>query len=136
MRLCQCSRAADAGAALVALGQDDHLVAAGFLGVVHRHVGEGEDVGGVLGGGPERHRADAGGHAPGDPVEGRGVGGDPLDDESGHPRGVGLVAVGEQDGELVAAEPGDDVGAADRTTEQPGDGDEELVAGVVPEACR
>ena len=49
-----------AGAGVVLL-EDRALVAPGLLGVVHRHVGQRQDVGLVLPGGTEGHHADAGG---------------------------------------------------------------------------
>ena len=57
-----------------------------------------------------------------------------LHDGPADPLGAGLVAVGQQHGELVATEPGDDVGVAHGPAQDAADRDEELVAGVVAEA--
>ena len=68
-----------------------------------------------------------------DAVQRRRVVADAVDDGSADPLGAVLVGVGEQDGELVAAQPRDHVGVADGAAQQAADGDQELVAGVVAE---
>ena len=90
----------------------------------------------MLAGGLEGHRADAGGDAAAYAVEGGGELADPVDHVPADPLGAGLVAVGQQQGELVAAEPGDHVGVAHRPAQDATDRDQELVAGVVARGCR
>ena len=55
------------------------------------------------------------------------------DDPARHAFDVRVTSVGEQNGELVAAEPGDDVGRPGAVRETLGDGDQERVAGLVAE---
>ncbi len=88
----------------------------------------------MLAGRPEGHRADAGGDAAAYAVQGRRELADAVDDVAAHPLGGGLVAVGEEQRELVAAEAGHHVGVAHRAAQDAADGDQQLVAGVVAEA--
>ena len=106
-------------------------VAPGILGVVHQHVGQGQHVLGALGRAGEGDHADAGGDPAVDALERAAVGAHPLDHGIGDLlRGL-AVGVGQQDGELVTTEPGDEVLLAQRPPQHRRGRHDQLVAGVV-----
>ena len=105
-----------------------HAALAGLLGLAQRLVGLAE--GELAAGGAELGDTDARADGEG-PVAGAVRHAEHVDDALGDLLGLGQRA-GDQDGELVAAEAGDQVVVADDGVEPAGDLDQQLVAGLVP----
>ena len=118
---------------VVLLGEQDVAVAPGVLGVVHEHVREDDGVALVARGGGERHDADRRRHPLVGPADAGAVGTDLLHEPRRDRLGPRAVRLGQQDGELVATEPGDDVGLPDPARQDRADRRDELVTGGVPE---
>ena len=120
---------------LVAADVQRELVAAGLLGVVHRQVGVDEHVLAAQVVGRLEHRdADARGHRPVARARYRDpFGAQRLEQVLGHALALCAVARGSSDGELVAAEAGEDVALAQALAEQRRDPRDDLVAGGVAE---
>ena len=134
MRSSQLTRAAHAIGPRDVARDDREAVAAGLLRVVHREVGGDEQLlaGDVAG--AKRRDADARRHAA--PALGRSDG--RLVADRAHEVGrdalrARLVDVRQEHGELVAAEPGEDVRLAQPAAQRRRDRQDELVAGVVAE---
>ena len=109
------------------VGQPDAALA-GLLGRAQRRVGLAE--GELAAGGAELGDTDAGADGEG-PVAGAVRQAEGVDDALGDLLGLDHRA-GDQDGELVAAEAGDEVVLADDGVQAAGHLDEQLVAGLVP----
>ena len=105
-----------------------HAALAGLLGLAQRLVGLAE--GELAAGGAELGDADAGADGEG-PLAGAVRHAEDVDDALGDVLGLDDRA-GDEDGELVAAEAGDQVVLADDGVQPAGHLDQQLVAGLVP----
>ena len=120
-------------AAVVRAGAvDRHAVAPGFLGLVHRLVGVGQQLG--VAQVAEQGDADAGRHADGLLPERRHVLPHGLDQRLGDHGGLLQIGLGQEERELVAAQPRQHIGPAGAMAQLAGDGLEQVVARLVAEA--
>ena len=114
--------------------EDDHPALATSLRRIHRDVGVAQQVAGALDAGPARGHADAGAdvHVAALDLEERAHRrGQPV----GHAhRRLHVRRVAQEDGELVAAEPGGHVAGAQHRPEAIADGHQQRIAGSVTEA--
>ena len=110
---------------------DAHLALAGLLGAVHGHVGLADQLVGAERPGTRGRDADRSLRPYRDVADGNGRR-QQLQHARRDVRAVGVVDVLEQDGELVAAEPGGDVGGAHAGADALGDLDQHRVTRRVP----
>ena len=104
-----------------------------LLGAVHRRVGVAQQRVGIVLAGPAEAHADAGADVAALAVEDQRLA-QGLGQAARHPERVALARdAGQQDGELVAAEAGHDVGRTQHAAQPLGDAAEQAIAGAVAE---